>query len=627
MVGLLDEAAGRDDGSLFIVGDRKQAIYGWRGGDVRLFDEVESRFGGDGELEVRTMPRSWRSCPAVLDLVNRVCGAREPVGRLFGEGLAARWRWEPHSSARPDLAGEARVEVVGRNDHGGRLVELLAELGIGRRALTCGVLVRTNRQVRSTAALLRAHGFDVIEEGCRQPVGDNPAGVALLHLLRWLADPADRFADEMVAMSPLANRLAARFGEPWQRSWEGMLEEVAASGFAATIEQLLEPLWPGLSEFARRRVGDVIGALAEFDAAGGTTARDALRRLSGLEIQQGPGVAAVQVMTIHKAKGLGFDVVVLPGLDDDQVPNRGDFRVASGTTDSRPWLLQPPPDWVRDLVPPLREVEGQWADDQRYEMMCVLYVALTRARQGLYLLLPAPPPSRGRAGASWASPANLVAQALGGWDAADDGPSFRSGDPGWLDEVEVRPARPQPPAPSLAPGRPMRPRSTPSGQPAGTATGAPEAGGGAGFGREVHAAFEQVRWLDDGPDRLGDGPAARLVRECLASAPIAALFERRSGVEVLVEQPLEVILDGKWVSGVVDRLLVERDATGAATAATVVDFKTDRIDDQDALVERHASQMNAYRRAVAMVLGLDPAVVTCLLVSTALRCAVPVPPR
>ncbi|HEY1123852.1 MAG TPA: UvrD-helicase domain-containing protein, partial [Haloferula sp.] len=77
MVPLLDEAATRDDGTVFVVGDRKQAIYGWRGGDVTLFDEVERRFGGDatGEsLQIGTMPESWRSCPAVLDLVNAVCG-------------------------------------------------------------------------------------------------------------------------------------------------------------------------------------------------------------------------------------------------------------------------------------------------------------------------------------------------------------------------------------------------------------------------------------------------------------------------------------------------------------------------------------------------------------------------
>ncbi|MCH1922629.1 hypothetical protein L9G15_24770, partial [Shewanella sp. A3A] len=83
------------------------------------------------------------------------------------------------------------------------MVELLRDIGIGEKNLTCGVLVRTNDQVRAAAALLREHGFDFIEEGRRQPGADNAPGVALVHLIRWLADPNDAFAKGVVAMSPL----------------------------------------------------------------------------------------------------------------------------------------------------------------------------------------------------------------------------------------------------------------------------------------------------------------------------------------------------------------------------------------------------------------------------------------
>lgn len=604
MVPLLDEAATRDDGSLFVVGDRKQAIYGWRGGDVTLFDEVGRRFGGD--LALRTMPESWRSCPAVLDLVNAVCGDVATIRDLFGEEMARRWPWEEHVSAKPRLTGEARVEIVAKDDRETRLVELLREIGIGGKDLTCGVLVRTNTQVRATAALLREHGFDVIEEGRRQPVADNAPGVALLHLIRWLADPNDAFARQVVAMSPLHAILAERFENRWWAAWEGLLEEARAHGFAAMVEHLIEPLWADMSGFSRRRAGDVIGALAEFDAAGNATPREAARWIAGLEIPQAPGAAAVQVLTIHKSKGLGFDVVVLPEIEDTQVPDHGDFNVARGTHGGRPWLLEPPAAWVRSLVPAISEAEAAWADGQRYEAMCVLYVALTRAKRGLYVLLPEVPKSRKDADL-WASPANWIARSAGG--------DFQSGDPSWWRDVPARTVAEKPASPELAASKPRRVRTSPSGGKAAKAV-APSAGGMA-FGSEVHAAFEAVAWLDEDAPELPTGEAGALVRELLEEPEIASLFERRArNVLLFREQAVEAILDGKWLSGVIDRLHVIRGPDGKAVELQVIDFKTDAVERPEQLIERHAGQMEAYRRVLSQAYGGVP--VSCLLLSSKL---------
>ena len=88
IVPLLDEAVSGEDSSLFIVGDKKQGIYGWRGNKVKLFDEAEQRYAGGLELE--SMPVSWRSCPEVLALVNRVCGDLATMEALFGESTWPR---------------------------------------------------------------------------------------------------------------------------------------------------------------------------------------------------------------------------------------------------------------------------------------------------------------------------------------------------------------------------------------------------------------------------------------------------------------------------------------------------------------------------------------------------------
>lgn len=608
MVPLLDEAATRDDGTLFVVGDRKQAIYGWRGGDVTLFDEVGHRYGGG--LATRTMPESWRSCAAVLDLVNAVCGDVTVIRELFGDEMERRWLWEEHVSAKPNLTGEARVEVVAKDDREDRLVELLREIGVGEKNLTCGVLVRTNAQVRATAALLRERGFDVIEEGRRQPVSDNAPGVALFHLIRWLADPNDAFARQVIAMSPLEAILKQRHGEHWQAAWEGLLKAAREHGFAAMVEQLIEPLWEDMSEFSRRRAGDVIGALGEFDASGAGTPREAARWITALEIPQSPGAAAVQVLTIHKSKGLGFDVVVLPEIEDTQVPNHGDFNVARGLHAGDPWLLAPPASWVRSLVSALSAAEKSWADDQRYEAMCVVYVALTRAKRGLYVLLPEVPKSR-KESHLWTSPAN--------WIARSAGDSFQSGDPSWWRDVPSRQSSGKPSSPLLGAAIPRRVRTTPSGTK--EARSVTPSVAGMAFGREVHTAFEGIGWLDDGPPKFPPGEAATLIHELLAKPGIAAVFERRGrSVALFREQPVEAILDGKWLSGIIDRLHVIRDDDGKATALELIDFKTDAVKEPEQLAERYAGQMNAYREVLAKAYGGVP--VKCLLVSTKLRAVV-----
>ena len=613
MVPLLDEAASREDGTLFVVGDRKQAIYGWRGGDVSLFDEVKRRYGTNDHLKVHPMPESWRSCPAVLDLVNRVCGDLPTIRELFGKEMSERWQWEDHYSAKPDVSGEAKVEIVTKDERDEHLVNLLRGIGVGTRSLTCGVLVRTNDQVRATAALLREHGFDVIEEGRRQPVVDNAPGVALLHLIRWLADPADPYAREVIAMSPLAAVIQERFGPAWQAAWEGLLKIAQSRGYAALVEHLLEPLWGELSEFSRSRASDVIGALAEFDVAGVGTPREAVRWITDLEIPQSPGTAAVQVLTIHKSKGLGFDVVVLPSVEDSQVPDLGDFKVAMGADPSGPWVLETPASWVRTLVPALSAAEAVWSDAQRYEAMCVLYVALTRAKRGLYVLLPEVPKSRKDA-QDWASPANWIARSA----ASGDGPViFQSGDPSWWQDVPERTLTVQSPIPVLAGATPRRQRASPSGTNAEATAGPSGSWSGRAFGTEVHAAFESVSWVDDNAPLFSKTAGAGIVRELLEKPAIRQVFERRGRkVDLHREQAVEAILAGQWLSGVIDRLHVFRDPLGLPERVELIDFKTDAVSKPEQLVERYAGQMAAYREVIGKAFG--GVAVSCRMLSTKL---------
>lgn len=613
---LIDEAAAEGPGSVFVVGDRKQAIYAWRGGEVGLFDEVLRRYGGG--METAEMVESWRSCPQVLALVNRVCGDTATLRRLFGEA-ADRWQWQDHVAAAPlqtpGKRGEARVEMIAGDwpDRLTRTAGLLRELEVGRRVLSCGVLVRSNSQVRDAADALREAGFDVIEEGRREPARDHPVGVAIARLVTWLADPAHAFAREVVAMSPLAGPVTDRGRGSWDAAWADLTATAAVRGMAATLAEVVAPVAAGWSEFGRRRAADLLGSLAEMDAQGGVTWREAADRLTRLEVSQSPGVAAVQVMTIHKAKGLGFDVVVLPEVPGDAIPQAQYFHLAATDT----WLTQPPPRWARDLLPEMREAEDRWAADQRYEAMCLFYVALTRAKRGLYVLLEEPAKSRD---ADKPSLANWLEQAL---DASPEpGVIHQEGTADWIRNVPLI----EPPAvaaspPPLGPASPRRPRLRPSATPGPAHSGpapATPGSGGIRFGSAVHAAFERVGWIDEELPSLPPDDAGRLVAGLLEVPELRALFTRAEAkVELFREQPLEALLDGHWLSGVVDRLHLHRDDSGRITRLEVVDFKTDAVGEPAELLDRHRAQMAAYR--AALTLAYPGADIRCRLLSTHLR--------
>jgi len=433
---IIEEAISSDDGSLFVVGDKKQAIYGWRGGDVRLFDEIQNRYSGN--LQVDTMAESWRSCPQVLELVNHVCGDLDTLRSLFGT-IANQWQWEPHISAAhlqaPAKSGEARVQVVGDWDaRQERTLEILRELGVGQKQMTCGVLLRDNKKAREMADFLRNHHFDVVLDGSRNPATDSPPGWLILETLRWLANPANPLAREVIAMSPVGQAELDRCAGSWDALWIDLSRCVSRRGFSAALREWLAPFSATWSEFGKRRADDLFAALHSLDVQGVISARDAADWLERMEVAQSPGAAEVQVMTIHKSKGLGFDIVILPDVSNDAVPEAQRFDIA----ETHEWILEPPPQWARALIPELRSAEESWTRRQRYEAFCMLYVALTRAKRGLHVLLE--PPSDSSADDK-PSLANWLRHSLPAPD--DNGILFHRGSPGW---THAMPSLPQVPS-------------------------------------------------------------------------------------------------------------------------------------------------------------------------------------
>jgi ATP-dependent helicase/nuclease subunit A len=388
-------------------------------------------------------------------------------------------------------------------------------------------------------------------------------------------------------------------------------------------------------------------------------------------------------MTIHKSKGLGFDVVILPDLGGDALTTlRGGIAVhQNADTRAIDWVFDLPARFISEADPVLARHLEQEAADACYEALCKFYVALTRAKRGLYCIADRPGQnSRShnfvmllehalRKGA--AAPATIGDVKCDCVYAAGDRDWFRS-----LPKAAAPVAKPaveRKPMSSVAsvaqPSRVRPTRRTPSGSETheiGAAQLFSPAGRSArARGTAVHAIFEQIAWLDAVddpaaaypewesaaaiPDSLRDDIRAEVLA-CLDSPEIRAALSRPSPgesgsmpsaisapsavktfqvpatPELWRERRFEILLGNDWLSGTFDRIVIDP----GARRATILDFKTDRIDPGDAgALERaiagYQPQLEAYRRVLAQMTGLDASAIECRLLFTRLQrvCDVP----
>jgi ATP-dependent helicase/nuclease subunit A len=307
------------------------------------------------------------------------------------------------------------------------------------------------------------------------------------------------------------------------------------------------------------------------------------------------------------------------------------------------WVLDLPSKVFYEHEPVLAAYVAEAEAEAGYESLSLLYVAMTRAKRAMYVLTKPPGKSVSR------NFPRVLADTLG----EDVGEitvgelrlpgTWASGDSTWFQAVtpEIRAEQVREVIePVDAPAAPRHLARQPSGERGGVVEGpqlfAAEQNDAVQFGRDVHALLAGVEWGSEATmERQAAamekrGPAGAEAAACLRTVALRQVWERPAqGAEVWRERAFEVVMDGDWVTGVFDRVVVERDAEGRVRRATVLDFKTDEVAHERAMAEAillHAGQINLYRRAVARLTGLREAEVGGELVFTRLRRRAILPP-
>jgi ATP-dependent helicase/nuclease subunit A len=360
---------------------------------------------------------------------------------------------------------------------------------------------------------------------------------------------------------------------------------------------------------------DFASAAAAFDLSSAQAAdwRGFVRCIEHHTLEENETPGAVRVMTVHQAKGLGVDMVILPELGGKAMT---EFREDAGISLHRDangkvlWgLALPRKDWC-EADPVLREAREEMRAKQSYESLCVLYVAMTRAKKALYCLA-----ARGR---NDKNSGNWLEKNFPG-----DGDRREQGNPKWFNEyrkteapsrgfarqalvkhgptqtptllslsLQVSSLSPSSSSPSFSPSRRARcdTRGILTGQNARK------------FGTEVHRLLAQIEWSDGEAAAVGgDGAAVDRVRRFLASADAEKIFICPKDETVLWrERSFEVLTNGEFLGGTFDRVHISM-KDGAPVSAAIYDFKTDGEGD---LRERYRGQLESYRRAASILLDL-----------------------
>ncbi len=638
---LIDEAVQDPAGerSFFCVGDVKQAIYTWREGDPRLFAEIRRHYtaAAPGAIATRHLDESWRSGPPVIKMVNEVFGQAASLAALFPGAMSSMWNaeWRPHVSAMPLRTGQAAWLLA--EDEAGRyetVLRLLHELRPLERGLTCAVLVQTNRAAAVLADFLRqAGGLPAVAESDLPVCIDNPLGAALLALFQAAAHPGDSLAWAHARMSPLGAVLLGEGVNTQEMLTQSLLGQIHGSGFERSVEFWVRAVEPHLEpddQFSRERARQLVDAARLFDATGSREVAEFVAFMERYTLREQEGAAVVRVMTIHKSKGLGFDVVVLPDLEGQRLDQARDGMAVHKSADrSIDWVMDMPPKLIVEHDDVLASHMSEAQSEAGYEALALFYVGLTRAKRGLYLITEPPGNSTSR------NYPRLLAATLGGGSEQarelDVGRlrlpgAWSEGDAQWHESIELAPhtARAASPVHTLL-GRPagrryqpLRPSIT-VGEQIATIPHlfSLRVGNAADFGIAVHRLLARVEWGRGEPLIAEEGESSDALAEAKAvlNAPeLISIWAQPAGDtsgEVWRERSFEMIWHDAWVTGTIDRVVIERTASGEILRARIYDFKTDRLSEESlsAAVKKHHGQMRLYRQAVAALTGLSlPAV-------------------
>ncbi len=334
--------------TLFIVGDAMQSIYGFRYADVGLFLKASSEGIAGVALESRALTQNFRTQGNVVSWVNRQFKALIPDNGDSRLGVVPLTHAE---AVNPALEGQSVAVHVFPDDEDREaafVVEKIARIQMNERGASIAVLGKSRTAITPTSLALTQAGIDVVGSDLT-PYSQRSAVSDLMSLVRWLANPADTVALIALLRTPMVGvtfrdigLLASTILEQSVSDLAELLQrgatEISDDGRARTLHMLDALIW---AESKRDRVDLTVWVEQTWRRLGGylayssSEAHDTKALFEQIRAQEISSnrldvsalndwfmrgysraestTATVELMTLHKSKGLEFDHVFIVG--------------------------------------------------------------------------------------------------------------------------------------------------------------------------------------------------------------------------------------------------------------------------------------------------------------------------
>ena len=414
-----------DQRSLFLVGDPMQSIYRFREAEVSLFlNTWQQQRLNQVALVPLNIRVNFRSQAGIVDWVNSVFARILPARADLSTGAVS------YAEAEAFHDGTAEESVLvhtmnGRDDEleARRVAEIAAQARENDEQGSIAILVRSRHHLQRIIPALNARSLAYRAVDI-EAMGQRPAIQDLLALSLAMTHFADRASWLAILRAPWCGLSLADLhhlvgddktisvwerlrdeerrqslsedGQQRLRSMVGILAPALQCQGRRRLRRWIESIWTSIggpatlqSESDLKNAQVFFQLLDEFDDAGDLSDRHQFQQEVALLYTdpQVPDEQAVQIMTIHRAKGLEFDTVILPGLSR---------RGANDESALLLWMEMPHAQDNDLLLAPIKRVgetnsliyDYLWRlekEKQYFEQGRLLYVAATRAKRHLHV--------------------------------------------------------------------------------------------------------------------------------------------------------------------------------------------------------------------------------------------------